>query len=92
MDLLELEQMPHGLLLCGEKENSIREIVEMLVEISGFQGNVIWDTSKPNGQKARPSNKTLFRQYFPNMQYTPIYEGLKLTWERFQEDYPNVRK
>jgi GDP-L-fucose synthase len=31
------------------KDISIRELAEMIAEIVGYDGEVIWDTSKPNG-------------------------------------------
>jgi GDP-L-fucose synthase len=34
-------------------EISIRELVEIIKELTGFNGRVIWDTSKPNGQPRR---------------------------------------
>ncbi len=34
-------------------EISIRELTELIVELTGFQGRVIWDTTKPDGQPRR---------------------------------------
>ena len=34
-------------------EISIKELVELIVELTGFKGRIIWDTSKPDGQPRR---------------------------------------
>jgi GDP-L-fucose synthase len=34
-------------------EISIKELVEVIVELTGFRGQIVWDTSKPNGQPRR---------------------------------------
>lgn len=91
LQLLEKENLPQRLIVSGEREYSIREIVDMLVEISGFKNEVMYDQTKPSGQFRRPSSKKLFRQHFPDFQFTPIYDGLKKTWEYFEQNYPNVR-
>ena len=34
-------------------EISIKELVELIVNFTGFKGNIIWDTTKPDGQPRR---------------------------------------
>ncbi len=34
-------------------EISIRELAELVAEIVGFEGEIVWDTSMPNGQPRR---------------------------------------
>jgi GDP-L-fucose synthase len=88
--LLDKPSIPQRLNITGEKEQSIKEVVEALVDVTGYD-NVAWDLSKPNGQRCRPTSKARFREYFPDFQYTPIQEGLYKTWNWFCENYPNVR-
>lgn len=39
-----------GLINAGSsQEISVRELTELMAEITGYQGNIIWDTSKPDG-------------------------------------------
>ena len=63
----------------------------MLVDIADFQQTVVWDTTKPNGQRTRPSSKEKFNGLFPDFEYSDVYESLKISWEWFKEAYPNVR-
>ena len=35
------------------KEISIKDLVELIVETCGFEGEIVWDASKPDGQPRR---------------------------------------
>jgi GDP-L-fucose synthase len=89
LSLLDKPNIPERIIISGEKEHSIREIVEFLGEISGHR-DIMWDGTL-NGQRSRPTSKTLFRETFPEFKYTDIKEGLAKTWDWFVENYPNVR-
>ena len=58
----------------------IRDIVEMLTEITDMTGRVKWDAEKPNGQDYRAYDLSKIDAIDFNCQYT-IKEGLKETWE-----------
>jgi GDP-L-fucose synthase len=34
-------------------EISIKDLVEKIARLTGFEGDLVWDTSKPNGQPRR---------------------------------------
>ena len=89
--LLEKEELPLRIIVSGPKQYSIKEMVEKLVEIAEFDGNVVWDTTKPNGQHARPSNLSLLYSLFPDFKFTNIDEALKLSYDWLVEHYPHVR-
>lgn len=72
-------------------ETSIKELVEMVVELLRFKGQLIWRTDKPDGQFRKPSDNSKLKKYLPDFEYTPLYEGLKKTIAWFEEHYPNVR-
>ena len=44
---------PEPVNLGAGVEISIRVLVEVVAELTGFQGRIVWDTSKPNGQPRR---------------------------------------
>ncbi|MCH2044145.1 MAG: GDP-L-fucose synthase [Saprospiraceae bacterium] len=73
-------------------ENSIKELVEMIVELLHFKGKLIWLSDKPDGQFRKPSDNSKLKAYLPDFEFTPLYEGLKKTIEWFEENYPNIRK
>ena len=62
---------------------TIKELVDMLVDISGFKGNVVWDTSEPTGIP----RKTFSAEKLKALGWKPsigLREGLEKTWEEFQ--------
>ena len=60
-------------------EISIRELVELIVELTGFSGKIVWDTSKPDGQPRRCLDTTRAREEFGFVAQTPFREGLRRT-------------
>jgi GDP-L-fucose synthase len=68
------------------KEISIRELAELIAELTGFSGEVTWDESMPNGQPRRSLDATRARELFGFEARTPLREGLERTisWYRAQ--------
>lgn len=67
-------------------EISIKELVGMLSKVTGFKGNIVWNTSKPDGQPRRMLDTTLAAEEFGFRAGTSFEEGLKKTvrWYRKQ--------
>ena len=61
------------------REISIKELVEQIAAITGFQGHIIWDTSKPNGQPRRCLDTSRAREFFGFTAKTDFRDGLKKT-------------
>ena len=60
-------------------ETTIKKLVEIIVELTDFKGEIVWDSSKPDGQPKRFYDMNRFKNalgYVPN---TLLYEGLKNT-------------
>jgi len=91
IDLLSKENIPERLTVAGDKQYSIKKIVDMLVIASKFNGQVIFDESKPNGQRNRQSDLSLFNNLFPNFNFTNLEEAIRISYNWFEENYPNVR-
>jgi len=83
------KDLPDRLIVSGEQEYSIEQIAERIA--SEYDVDIAYDSSKPNGQKARPSNKTLFREIFPDFSFTDIDHAIADSVKWFAENYPNVR-
>jgi len=60
-------------------EISIKELVEMIVELTGFKGQIIWDNSQPDGQPRRCLDTTRAEKEFGFKAKTPFEDGLKKT-------------
>jgi GDP-L-fucose synthase len=62
-------------------EISIKDLVELIAKLTGFQGDIIWDTSKPDGQPRRMLDVSKARNEFGFIAKTDFEEGLKRTIE-----------
>ena len=80
------------IILSTSEEIPIRDIVSMIVEIMNFKGEVMYDSTKPDGQFRKPSDNSKIKHYLPNFKFTPIYEGLKETIEYFEKNHTLLRK
>jgi GDP-L-fucose synthase len=67
------------------REISIRDLVSLIARLSGFEGKIVWDTSKPNGQPRRGLDTSRAEQRFGFKAKTPFEEGLRRTIAWYQE-------
>ena len=65
--------------LGAGEEISIRDLVSIIVRLTGFEGRVVWDSSKPDGQPRRKLDTTRAYETFGFRATTPFEEGLKKT-------------
>ena len=80
------------IILSTSEEISIKEVVGIIVELMNFKGDVIFDSSKPDGQFRKPSDNSKIKNYLPDFKFTPLYDGLKETIEYFEKNYTIIRK
>lgn len=71
-------------------EISIKNLVELIVDLTGFQGRITWDTSKPGGQPRRCLDVTRAEREFGFRANTDFEEGLRSTieWYRRHRNRP----
>ncbi len=60
-------------------EISIKDLTELIARLTGFEGWVRWDTSKPNGQPRRKLDTTRAKEYFGFSAKTNFEDGLRKT-------------
>jgi GDP-L-fucose synthase len=65
-------------------EISIRDLAELVADVTGFTGEIAWDSSKPNGQPRRSLDTSRAEELFGFRARTPLREGLEKTvaWYR----------
>lgn len=90
--VLENYNESEPIILSPSEEISIKELVNMIVDIMDFKGDVIWDDTKPDGQYRKPTDNSKLRKYLPDFEFTPLYDGLSETIEWFINNYEKVRK
>jgi GDP-L-fucose synthase len=74
--------------LGAGKEISIRELAELVADVTGFTGRIEWDTTKPNGQPRRSIDASRARELFGFEARTPLREGLARTVAWYREQAP----
>ena len=98
-EFLYVDDAAEGLLLAMERydkpepvnlgsgdEVSIKSLAEMIRQVVGFDGDVVWDTSKPDGQPRRQLDTTRARQEFGFVAETPLSIGLERTVKWFESN------
>jgi GDP-L-fucose synthase len=65
-------------------EISIRELAETIAELTGFDGEIVWDAAMPNGQPRRALDASGAERLFGFRARTPLRDGLERTiaWYR----------
>jgi GDP-L-fucose synthase len=70
------------------EEPSIRDLAELVAELTGYEGEIVWDTSKPNGQPRRRLDTSRAEQLFGFRARTPLREGIARTVEWYKATAP----
>jgi len=97
-EFLYVEDCAEAIILATEKYNksdpvnigagfeiSIKDLVKLIAKISGFRGQIVWDTTKPDGQPRRCLDTTKAEKEFGFKAKTSFEEGLKKTIEWYKE-------
>jgi GDP-L-fucose synthase len=87
-----VEDAAEGILLAAEKYNkpdpvnlgagfeiSIKDLVDLIVKLTGFKGQVVWDPSKPDGQPRRMLDTSRAKKEFGFKAETDFEAGLRKT-------------
>ena len=96
-EFLYVDDAAEGILLASEKFNeslpvnlgsgyeiSIKNLVDLIANLTGFKGEIVWDTSKPNGQPRRAIDVSRAKELFGFESKMPFEEGIRNTidWYR----------
>jgi len=97
-EFLYVEDAAEAILLAAEKYNksepvnlgagfeiSIKDLVKLIVKLTGFKGKIIWDSSKPDGQPRRSLDTSRARKEFGFEATMPFEQGLKNTIEWYEK-------
>ncbi len=72
--------------LGTNSEISIRDLAELICEVMGFDGDLIWQPDQPNGQPRRCLDTQRAKQAFGFEAQTDFREGLKNTVEWYRQN------
>jgi GDP-L-fucose synthase len=99
-EFLYVEDAAQGLLMAAERydgpepfnlgsgqEIQIRDLAQLIARLTGFEGQIVWDTSKPNGQPRRALDTSRAERLFGFRATTSFEEGLKRTIKWYLENH-----
>lgn len=75
-----------------EDEVSIKDVVHMVAEAANFQGKIVFDTTKSDGQFKKTACNDKLKKLNPGFKFTPIKDGIKASVDWFFENYDIARK
>lgn len=66
-------------------EISIKDLIELICELMGYTGELVWDTNQPNGQPRRCLDTQQAREKFGFVAAVDFRQGLKNTIEWYRQ-------
>lgn len=102
-EFLYVEDAAEGIVLAAERyddsdpvnlgsahEISIKDLVDSIVRLTGFGGNIVWDPTKPNGQARRKLDVSRARERFGFEARTEFETGLHRTIDWYLASAPGL--
>jgi GDP-L-fucose synthase len=82
---MERYDSPEPMNLGSGREITIKALTEMVARLSRFDGKIVWDPSKPDGQPRRCLDVTRARQEMDFVAQTSLEDGLAKTIAWFEQ-------
>jgi nucleoside-diphosphate-sugar epimerase len=102
-EFLYVDDAARGLLLAAERlqtsdpvnlgvgrETRIRDLAELIAQLAGFEGEIVWDASKPDGQPKRFLDVSRARELMGFEATVALEDGLARTIASFREQTADV--
>ena len=104
-EFLYVEDAAEAILLAAERydgsepvnigagrEIRIRDLARLIADMTGFTGDIVWDSSKPDGQPRRALNTSRAERYFGFRAGMSLEDGLRQTidWYRMRDIDPKA--
>ena len=83
-------EVPNRLILSGNKEVQIKDLVKLICDIFDYH-DVEWVSTKSNGNQRRATDKKVFNGLLPSFEFTDMGAALGQTVEWFLKNYPDIR-
>jgi GDP-L-fucose synthase len=103
-EFLYVEDAADGIVQAAERHNqsdavnlgsgmeiSIRDLVNLIARLTEFQGEIVWDSTKPDGQPRRCLDTSKAERMFGFRASTAFEEGLRRTIEWYRQHADEVR-
>ena len=99
-EFLYVEDAAEGIVLAAQRydksdpvnlgsgfEITIRDLANLIVDLTGFKGKIVWDKTKPDGQPRRCLDISRAKKEFGFIAKTSLVKGLKKTIEWYKQKY-----
>ena len=90
---LERYDGPDPVNLGSDEEISIKELATLVAQLTGYDGSLVWDATKPNGQPRRRLDTSRARDLFGFEANIPLRDGIAETiaWYLDRQEPPSSR-
>jgi GDP-L-fucose synthase len=83
--------IPNLMIVSPSVAHTIKDIVFMIADCLGYTGEIVFDTTKPEGILRKPTVNDLFRKTYPDFEFTDIRKGIAETCKHVEEHYDTIR-
>lgn len=73
-------------------EISIATLAEQIAKAFDFQGRIVFDATKADGQHKKTASNAKLRRYLPEFAFTPFGDAIKETVDWYRENAKDARK
>lgn len=71
--------------IAQNKGYNVRELAELLQQMTGYKGQMVYNTKYGDGAPKKVMNDRRFKKRFPEFQFTPLDQGLRETIQYYQQ-------
>lgn len=75
-----------------EQEVSIKQVVEYIAAAMQFKGEIVWDTTKSDGQFKKTASNAKLMSLHPRFEFTSMESGVRQAVDWFLANYETLRK
>lgn len=91
--LKNYESIEPLILSVGEEDEvSIKDVAHYIAESVGFEGNIVFDESKADGQYKKTASNEKLKGLYSDFKFTPIKEGIHETCQWYRDNYDKARR
>lgn len=83
---------PEPVNLGSGSEITMKRLAQVCSEAVGYSGDIIWDTSRPNGQPRRCLDVTRAKERFGFQSNMTLPMGIQLTYDWFRDNYEGIQE
>jgi len=89
LDATERYNKPEPVNIGTSEEIMIKDLVDLIKDLVGYKGNIVWDSEKPDGQPKRKLDVSKAEQQFGFKSTINLEQGLQKTITWFNNNYYN---